>query len=267
MRCVRWSSVLLTASLMVGCSAAAAGMPAAAATPLPADTLLDGPPKVSPEAGGASALLVAHTKFRANCRVYFGTTPAATDGWATDNGMSGGPRMIHKAVLLGLRPATRYWYRFVGSDASGRNYAGVGGSFRTGPAPHLPGGHDLARSARVTAVSSEYSTDYAAANAIDGNPATEWSTKGDGDHASITLDLGHRAQLTGVGFRTRQMSDGSSIVKAINVVVDGHKYGPFTTTPGLSVIKLRARGRMVRIDVVHSTGGNTGAQDIAVYGT
>jgi hypothetical protein len=174
--------------------------------------------------------------------------------------------MIHKAVMVGLRPGTRYYYRFVGSDASGRNYAGAGGSFRTTPAPHLPAGRDLARSAHVSAVSSEYSTDYAAVNALDGNPATEWSTKGDGDHASITLDLGHRAQLTGVGFRTRQMSDGTAIITAIAVIVDGHRYGPYAVSTGLTVIDLRATGRIVRIDAVHSTGGNTGAQDISVYG-
>jgi hypothetical protein len=119
----------------------------------------------------------------------------------------------------------------------------------------------------VTAVSSQFSDAYEGANAIDGNLATEWATRGDGDHAWITIDLGRAAQLTGVGFRTRQMSDGSSIITAIAIVVDGHRYGPFRTTPGLTVIPLHAHGRVVRIEAVHSTGGNTGAQEIAVYGS
>jgi hypothetical protein len=168
--------------------------------------------------------------------------------------------------MLSLQPATTYYYKFVGTDEAGRSYAGIGGSFRTAPAPKLPHGRNLALGAHVTAYSSQFSDAYGAANAVDQNPTTEWATRGDGDHASITVDLGRTAEITGVGFRTRQMSDGSSRVTAINVVVDGHKYGPFPTTPGLSVIHLHARGRIVRIDVVHSTGGNTGAQDIAVYG-
>lgn len=265
---------LLTLSLLGACGGSGVGSvadapaaPSAAptSTALPADQLLTGTPTVTPEPGGASALLVAHTSKNADCRVYYGRTPEATDGWATDASMAAGGHTTHQAEMLGLAPATTYYYRFVGT-ANGQQYAGAGGTFRTAAAPNLPAGKNLALGARVTAVSSQYSANYAGANAIDGNPATEWSTAGDGDHASITVDLGRVANLTGIGFRTRRMSDGTSIITAIEVVVDGRRYGPFRTAPGLAVIPLHASGRVVRIEAVHSTGGNTGAQDIAIYG-
>jgi hypothetical protein len=273
MRVVGWSAGLLMLSLLGACGSSsgaavdAAGVPSAApnSTALPAAQLLTGTPTVTPEPGGTSALLVAHTSKNADCRVYYGRTPAATDGWATDASMGSDGHTTHQAEMLGLQPATTYYYRFVGT-ADGQQYAGAGGTFRTAAAPSLPAGKNLALGAKVTAVSSEYSAKYAGANAIDGNPATEWSSAGDGDHASITIDLGRVSNVTGIGFRTRQMSDGTSIVTAIEVVVDGHRYGPFKTTPGLSMIPLHTRGRVVRIAVVHSTGGNTGAQDIAIYG-
>jgi hypothetical protein len=62
------------------------------------------------------------------------------------------------------------------------------------------------------------------------------------------------------------MSDGTSIATAIAISVDGHRLGRYPVVPGLSVIDLHARGRTVRVDIVRSTGGNTGAQEIRIYG-
>jgi len=236
-----------------------------ASTPLPVTDLLDNA-GVEPEAGGASAVLVAHTRAKASCRVYFGRTPAADEGSATDSDMSSGPHTTHRALMVGLVPASTYYYRFAGTDAAGRSYAGPGGEFRTAAATPLPPGRNLALGAKVAAVSSEFSPQYAAGRALDGNPATEWATKGDGDRASITIDLGRSARLTGIGFRTREMSDGSAVISAIAVFVDGHRIGQFAVHPGLTVIPLHTSGRSVRIDAVRTTGGNTGAQKIAIYG-
>jgi hypothetical protein len=267
MRLLRVSVSAVALGLLSACGAGdQPPAPVVEASPLPPAALLAAAPTVTPEPGGASAVLLAHTTVKAACRVYYGRSPEAVDGWASDTDMSAGPHTTHKAVMLGLQPATTYYYRFVGTDATGRSYAGTGGTFRTDPAPRLPPGRNLAPAAGVSAVSSQYSDAYAAANAIDDNSSTEWATKGDGDHASITIDLGRTYDITGVGFRPRQMSDGTSIITAVEIVVDGHRYGPFKTAPGLSVIRLNARGRTVRIDAVHSTGGNTGAQDIAIYG-
>lgn len=261
------SAVLASAVavLLAGCGGSDS-KPAAAAAPLPADQLLDGPAKVTPEAGGTTAVLLAATKAKAACRVFYGRSPSADEGSATDQDMDKtGPHTTHKAVMTGLVPNTQYWYRFEGTDESGRAYAGAGGTFKTAAALK-PEGENLAPKATIEEVSSEYSADYAATRALDGDPATEWSTAGDGDKAFVVIDLGAVYQLTGIGFRTRSMSDGTSIVRAIAVLVDGKRYGPFTVGEGESLIPLKVGGRLVRIEAVKTTGGNTGAQDIKVYG-
>ncbi|MGQ0465540.1 MAG: discoidin domain-containing protein [Sporichthyaceae bacterium] len=238
----------------------------AAAAPLPAEQLLDGPAKVTPEAGGTTAVLVASTRANAACRVFYGRSPSADEGSATDQDMDKtGPHTTHKAVMTGLVPGTKYWYRFEGTDESGQKYAGAGGTFTTAEALK-PEGKNLALTGTVKEFSSEFGPGYEAKRAIDGDPATEWSTAGDGDKAFIVVDLGAVHDLTGIGFRTRSMSDGTSITKEIAVVVDGQRFGPFTVGEGENLIPLKAKGRLVRIELVKTTGGNTGAQDIKVYG-
>ena len=255
--------VALVTALLAGCGGSE---DSAAQGPLPAEQLLAGPAKVTPEAGGTTAVLVANTKAKAACRVFFGRSPAADEGSATDSDMAAaGPDTTHRAVMTGLVPNTTYYYRFEGTDESGQAYSGAGGTFKTAAAIK-PKGKNLALGAKIKAFSSQYSKEYGAKNAIDGDPATEWSTNGDGDKASITIDLGKVATLTGIAFRTRSMSDGSAVIKEIEVVVDGRRYGPFTVSGGESLIPLKATGRVIQIKAVITTGGNTGAQDIAVYG-
>ena len=105
-------------------------------------------------------------------------------------------------------------------------------------------------------------------NAVDGNPATEWSSAGDGNHAFITIDLGAERKVTGVAFLTREMSDGSAITRTFAVVADGGKrYGPFPAGTRLDprVAKVSFTGRRLRFEVVTSTGGNTGAAEVEVF--
>ena len=47
---------------------------------------------------------------------------------------------------------------------------------------------------------------------------------------------------------------------------DGETYGPFPSGPGLSVADLQVTGQVFRFDVATSTGGNTGAVEIEIYG-
>lgn len=255
----------LVSVLLAGCGGSEES-DAAAQAPLPAEQLLDGPAKVTPEPGGTTAVLIASTKAKAACRVFFGRSPAADEGSATDTDMDKtGPHTTHKAVMTGLVPGTTYYYRFEGTDESGQKFAGAGGTFTTAAAIK-PEGKNLALNGTIKAFSSEYSKEYSAKNAIDGDPATEWSTKGDGDKAAITIDLGKVHDLTGLAFRTRSMSDGSAVIKEIEVTVDGRRYGPFTVAAGENLIPLKVTGRVVQIKAVITTGGNTGAQDIAIYG-
>jgi hypothetical protein len=83
-------------------------------------------------------------------------------------------------------------------------------SFRT-PRADAAGtpGENVALGAEAVEVSSEFSGDFRAAAAINGNLATEWSSADNGDDASITLDLGRSVSIVGIALRSRSMSDGS----------------------------------------------------------
>ena len=146
-------------------------------------------------------------------------------------------------------------------------YTGEGGGVVTADPAVEPPAPNVAFLAQVTGSSSEYSDAYAASNAIDGDLATEWSTAGDGDDAFIVLQFGDNMIVEGVGFRTREMTDGTSITLTFTVTVDGGKtYGPFEAGPGLAVGLAEFSGYELRFDVESSTGGNTGAIEVEVYG-
>ena len=82
--------------------------------------------------------------------------------------------------------------------------------------------------ATVVDVSSEFSAGFAAELAVDGDLATEWSTSGDGDDGSITIDLGAARDIAGIEFVTRSMADGTAITSTFTVRVDdGDPLGPF----------------------------------------
>ena len=48
---------------------------------------------------------------------------------------------------------------------------------------------------------------FGAANALDGDPATKWSSAADGDGAWIDVELPSVTNVTSVGFWTRTMGD------------------------------------------------------------
>ncbi|MDH3606243.1 MAG: discoidin domain-containing protein, partial [Acidimicrobiia bacterium] len=117
--------------------------------------------------------------------------------------------------------------------------------------------------ATVVAASSEFSASFAAANAVDGDLGTEWSSRGDGDDAFITIDLGQPTVVTAVAFRTRSMSDGSAIAQTFTVEVDGTTFGPFAAGPTVSEVSFE--GQVLTYRVAASTGGNTGAIEVEAY--
>ena len=67
----------------------------------------------------------------------------------------------------------------------------------------------LSGGAKIAGVSSNYGGDntssFGANNAFDGNPATQWSSNGDGDKAWIEVELPTSAHITGIGFWSRTM--------------------------------------------------------------
>ncbi|MDP9428425.1 MAG: discoidin domain-containing protein [Actinomycetota bacterium] len=225
-------------------------------------------PVVEPDLSGTSATLRVVTDREMACAVVFGRDESLGDGIATDDDMGGGAHTDHAAVMRNLEPDTEYFYRVQGSGADGKLYRSELRTFRTPPATAVATpGDNVALGARVVDVSSEFSDAYAAANAVDGNPNTEWSSAGDGDDASITLDLGRQVGVVGVALRSRSMSDGTSVIETFTVTVDdGQTLGPFDAGTTVTVHEVDVTGRVLRIDAERTTGGNTGAAEIEVYG-
>jgi hypothetical protein len=214
---------------------------------------------------GTLATLRVRTTIKVVCAVAYGET-TAYGHLSTTPAMDPTGTYDHAPVLTGLRPATDYVYRLQGVGADGLLYQSPVYSFRTPRAPTNPLGRDVALGASVLRVSSAYSADYAGTYAVDGNPATEWSSNGDGNHAFITIDLHRVVKVVAVAFRTRSMSDGTAITRTYSVTVDGRKtYGPFPASAGTAVNRVSFTGRILRFSVVTSTGGNTGASEVAAY--
>jgi hypothetical protein len=204
------------------------------------------------------------------CAVAYGPT-ASLGLIATDTDMAGGGHTDHQPLMRGLVPGSTYWYQVSAIAADGRLYQSGVMTFdydadAAGPPAVEPPAPNVADMASVSDVSSSFSDAYGGRNAIDGDLSTEWSSAGDGDDAYIVLDFGEDMQIEGVGFRTRSMTDGTSITTSYTVTIDGKTYGPFDAGPGLSVGLLDALGGVVRFDVETSTGGNTGAIEVEVYG-
>ena len=226
--------------------------------PEPFSDSVASPVTVSPDPSGRSAVLEVTTTVDAACSVVFGTDE--TFGRiAVDNDMDGGAHADHHPVLGGLEPATTYLYRLQGTATDGTLYVSEVMTFTT---PETPAGpENLALGATVTGVSSEWSDAFAAGNAFDGDPSTEWSSRGDGDEAWVEIDLGAPRPIGDVVFRTRSMSDGTATTFTYGITVDGTFLGTFVAEePAM----LELTGQVLRLDVDSSTGGNTGAVEILV---
>jgi hypothetical protein len=221
--------------------------------------VLAGPIIVTPDPSGRSAILEVRTTVDLACSVVYGTD-ASFGRIAVDSDMGGGAHADHRPVMSGLEPDTEYVYRVQGTAADGTLYVSEVMSFRT-PAAPMDRPHDLALAATVSRVSSELSAAFAAANAIDGDPATAWSSAGDGDDAWIEIDLGSTAAVGSVDFRTRSMSDGSAITETYTLTADGTEIGTFSAD---EPVALDTEARLLRFDVATSTGGNTGALEILI---
>jgi hypothetical protein len=221
-----------------------------------------GPVVVTPDESGRFAILEVDTTTDVACSVVYGTDESF-GLIAVDSDMDGGAHADHHPVMGGLEPDTEYLYRLQGTAPDGTIYASAVMTFITPAA--VSGPQNLALRATVIGVSSEWSDAFAAANAFDGDPTTEWSTRDDGDDAWVEIDLGSPHAIGDVIFQTRSMNDGSAITASYTVTADGTEFGPFAADEPFGGLQdIDATAQVLRFDVETSSGGNTGAVDILV---
>jgi hypothetical protein len=236
---------------------------------LPLDDVLAAPIEIGTLSARSATILVT-TTIDVACVVVFGRD----DGFgslALDETMDDGAHRDHRVVLRGLEPETDYLYRLQGSDPQGNFYVSETLAFRT-PAAE-PGAElgtnvaTLARGARILAVSSEFSDAWGATRAIDGQPNTAWSSQGDGDDAFITVELPTEVQVSGFGLWTRTMVSSAQIITFQVTTPAGQVFGPFEVPDASTLYAFPAEvvGRRFTFEVLSSSGGNTGAVEVAVF--
>ena len=239
----------------------------------PIDEILVETPRI--EAGARSATVYVTTRIPLACAVVYGT---AHDygSIATDTDMAGGAHAEHQPILVDLEPDTLYYLRLQGVGPDGTLYRSEEYALRTPLVGAVTGPANLASmaaGARVSGVSSQYGGEdaesaFAANRVIDGDPATQWSSNGDGDEAWIEIELPALTHVTRVGFWTRTMGSTAQILSFRIVTDQGEEIGPFDLPDAAQIYTFDTdfSGRRLRFEAVETTGGNTGAAEIEVYG-
>lgn len=190
------------------------------------------------------------------------------------------PATEHRTQLLALAADTAYHVRIFLVDEHARVYRSEEYRFKTaaagGSTTWVPDGKNMAllsQGGRITGVSSNWGggdndSAFGANKAIDGDPATEWSSNGDGDNAWIEITLAQESRITGIGFWTRTMGTSAQIFKFRVVTRDGKVLGIFDLRDEKQMYNFDLEdfeGQTLRFEVVASSGGNTGAKEIAIY--
>jgi len=234
-----------------------------------------GPPDIV-EITDSDAVLIFESSESLACSVVYGET-TSYGLISVDQDMGGGAHTDHHPLLSDLDPDTEYHYRVQGTAPDGTLYMSEDRVFRTLPVEEAAE-VNLASpeaGARVIAVSSSFGgaandEPWGANSAIDGSRGTAWSSNGDGNDAFVEIELAEPANLHAVEVWTRSMSDGTAQISEFTLTTDsGEVLGPFTLTDAEQSYRfdLDAVARSLRLDVVDSTGGNTGLVEFTVFGT
>lgn len=226
-----------------------------------------------------SVTVQAVTSVEVVCAIAFGPT---TDYGriATDDDMAGGGHSNHQPVLRGLQPDTLYHYRLGGIGPNGTVYRSADMTFKTLPqdaaSTQQQAGDNLAflsKGARVVSVSSNYGdgnndSTWGANHAIDGDPDTQWSTNGDGDNAWIEIELPTETRISAVGFWTRTMGTSAQIFSFRVINERDEVAGPFILDDAdtIHIFTTNLTAKRLRFEAINTSGGNTGAVEMEVYG-
>ena len=253
----------------------AALLPACGGLPDIGEILVSGPEIADLKSD--SAVLVAVTNQNVVCAVAYGLTDEY-GAVSADRDMSPHGHTDHDHLLVGLKPDTVYHYRWSLFAPDGRAFQSKDFTFRTASAEASDSraGNNLAlltEGARIVGSSSVFgggdnASTWGGDRAFDGDPSMAWSSDGDGDDAWIEIELPTETKVTSIGFWTRTMGTSAEIF-SFQVVTDiGEIHGPFRLDgPGeLQYFDTDMTAERLRFEVIESSGGNTGAIDIQVFG-
>ena len=199
------------------------------------------------------------------CSVVYGKSPAF-GAVAIDQNMNGGAIIDHNPILINFEGDTQYYYRVQGTDEQGKLYWAPMSSFTT-TSGDAPDNNLLSinNGASVTAVSSNFggaenNQAWGANSAIDGSTNSAWSSNGDGDDAFIEISLPVAEYIGTVEVWSRFMNDGSAKIFSFTITLDDDVLGPFSLpdTKQAYQFEINKTSSSIRLDVVSSSGGNTG---------
>ena len=263
------AAALVMAAVLVALLAACGGVPDIG------EILVSGPEIADLKSD--SAVLVAVTNQNVVCAVSYGPT----DGYgavSADRDMSPHGHTDHDHLLVGLKPDTVYHYRWGLFAPDGRAFQSKDFTFKTPPAEASgsPAGNNLAlltEGARIAGTSSVFgggdnASTWGGDRALDGDPSMAWSSDGDGDDAWIEIELPTETEVTSIGFWTRTMGTSAEIFSFQVVTDSGETHGPFRLDgpKELQYFDTDLTAKRLRFEVIESSGGNTGATDIRVFG-
>ncbi len=270
----RFIPLLFLVLLLAACSAAGGDVPEGYEF-RSIDEIVDTELLVTNFANDGTATLPIVTNVPVACTLVYGKTPEF--GQLTlDQDMAGGTHSEHNPLLSGLEPETTYYFRAQGVDDNGIVYLSEVLTFTTPPRTEETTENlaSPAMGAEIVGYSSAFGgaavdERWGAGNAFDDNPNSEWSTAGDGNEAWVEVALARRARIDSVEFFSRAMQDGSAITRSFTVSDEaGNVYGPFELADANDsyTFAVQIEAERLRFELMDTTGGNTGAVDIAVYG-
>ncbi|MGE3725043.1 MAG: hypothetical protein AB7I41_05805 [Candidatus Sericytochromatia bacterium] len=233
------------------------------------------------EISAKQAVLRFQTSRETSCEAEFGLKAENLDRRARDPDMDlNNPYSIqHQVPLEDLESGQTYYLRARAQDPQGNVFYSELLTFQTPVAEALPPGLKalaLGDDFEVAGVSSQFGGDdfngpFGIHKAFDASMATEWSSQGDDNKAFVSLRFKQPQRLSHLAFRSREMTDGSSIIQSIRLILnEGEQVlGPFLS-PDPSQNYLFALNSSLnitglKIETVSSSGGNTGAREIRFY--
>lgn len=229
------------------------------------------------EVSARRAVVRFDTSRPTRCEAEWGFSSGSIENVATDPNMDPGTLLLqHEVPLEDLPPNATVYLRARATDAANNTYYSDVIHFQTLDGEAGPGGTNVAQismGAFIAQVSSNFggagnAEAWGANQAIDGAMGTEWSSWGNGDDAWLEIHLGRERTLKRFAFRSRKMTDGTSIISSVRLVLDGRPTEAFSTPdPDIryEFTLPTTTARSVRVEAVTTTGGNTGIKEVELF--